>query len=104
MQQRNRSVNLITYTRFDAGNASCCICSDMNASVPDELYIQAELPMFYPQTHTISQNAYPQDQRYYLQGPQGDPFAPQPAPYFPLEEEQPIPSPRPVKRKRKPRR
>ncbi|EKM57762.1 uncharacterized protein PHACADRAFT_116052, partial [Phanerochaete carnosa HHB-10118-sp] len=40
----------------------------------------------------------------YLQGPQGDPFAPQPPPsYFPAEVELSIP-PKPPKKKRKPRR
>lgn len=39
----------------------------------------------------------------YSDAPQGDPFAPQPS-YFPVQEEQPLPTPKPVKRKRKPRR
>lgn len=41
---------------------------------------------------------------HYLQGPQGDPFAPQPSPtYLPVEVELPVP-PKPIKKKRKPRR
>ncbi|KDQ56969.1 hypothetical protein JAAARDRAFT_58448 [Jaapia argillacea MUCL 33604] len=43
--------------------------------------------------------------RHYSQGPQGDPFAPQPpAAYFPPEQEQPVHPTKPVKKKRKPRR
>ncbi|KZT73104.1 hypothetical protein DAEQUDRAFT_722218 [Daedalea quercina L-15889] len=42
--------------------------------------------------------------RNYSQGPQGDPFAPQPSPYLPVEESTPLPVAKPPKKRRQPRR
>ncbi|KAF8072006.1 hypothetical protein FPV67DRAFT_1483488 [Lyophyllum atratum] len=72
------------------------------------------------ETNTVTRNAphavqspqqqFPPPSQYnqvqqYSDGPQGDPFAPPPHPmYFPIEVEQPISPPKPVKRKRKPPR
>jgi hypothetical protein len=43
--------------------------------------------------------------RQYSEGPQGDPFAPQPPPtYFPVEAEQPIVPQKPARRKKRPRK
>ncbi|KAG9315248.1 acyl-CoA N-acyltransferase [Chiua virens] len=51
------------------------------------------------------QKIYPQEPLPYDQGPQGDPFAPQPpAPYLPVPETELPRVPRPQRRKRKPRR
>ncbi|KAG6861356.1 hypothetical protein C0995_001089 [Termitomyces sp. Mi166 len=58
-----------------------------------------------PQTKLQSLHASPQHVQQYSDGPQGDPFAPQPLPmYYPIEMDQPTLFPKPVKRKRKPRR
>ncbi|KAF5382131.1 hypothetical protein D9615_004309 [Tricholomella constricta] len=60
--------------------------------------------------HTIPPHPFPPPAQFnqvqqYSDGPQGDPFAPQPLPmYFPVEVEPPISPPKPVKRKRKPAR
>ncbi|KAF8896245.1 hypothetical protein BD779DRAFT_1494815 [Infundibulicybe gibba] len=55
------------------------------------------------QNPAVAQN-YQDPIRQYSQGPQGDPFAPQPPPaYFHLDTG-PIQTPKPIKRKRKPRR
>ncbi|KAG2035926.1 hypothetical protein BDR03DRAFT_934707 [Suillus americanus] len=47
---------------------------------------------------------YSQEPSQYDQGPRGDPFAPQPAPYLHIQEEVIPPPTKPPKRKRKPRR
>jgi hypothetical protein len=47
---------------------------------------------------------YSQEPSQYDQGPRGDPFAPQPAPYLHIQEEVVPPPTKPPKRKRKPRR
>ncbi|KAG2058506.1 hypothetical protein BDR06DRAFT_1018300 [Suillus hirtellus] len=47
---------------------------------------------------------YSQEPSQYDQGPRGDPFAPQPAPYLHIQEEVVSPPIKPPKRKRKPRR
>ncbi|KAG2341338.1 hypothetical protein BDR05DRAFT_936380 [Suillus weaverae] len=47
---------------------------------------------------------YSQEPSQYDQGPRGDPFAPQPAPYLHIQEEVVLPPTKPPKRKRKPRR
>ncbi|KAK1219388.1 Histone acetyltransferase [Marasmius sp. AFHP31] len=71
----------------------------------DEGNAQLQPTSQMPEGHLATTNSY-MDQ--YDQGPQGDPFAPQPPPaFFPPETllEEPVPpTPKPLKRKRKPKR
>src|ERR1700733_4881676 len=66
--------------------------------LPDHYLHQNEDPRAY--SHSRS----PQDTRQYSQGPQGDPFAPPPPSYQLPPEELPQATPKPVKKRRKPRR
>lgn len=66
--------------------------------------IQVQLEASYPEQCLPFPNMY-DAVRQYSEGPQGDPFAPQPPPtYFPVEAELPILSQKPARRKKKPRK
>ncbi|KAF8969241.1 hypothetical protein BDZ97DRAFT_272862 [Flammula alnicola] len=66
--------------------------------------VRVSPPEPQPENQHLQHQQPPSDDyqiRQYSQGPQGDPFAPQiPAPFFPIEQEEPLPPPKP-KRKRK---
>lgn len=65
---------------------------------------QVQLEASYPEQCLPFPNMY-DAVRQYSEGPQGDPFAPQPPPtYFPVEAELPILSQKPARRKKKPRK
>jgi hypothetical protein len=64
--------------------------------------VQTELP--YPEQAQPIPDLY-DPTRQYSEGPQGDPFAPQPpSTFFPIQPEQPVLPQKPAKRKKRPRR